>query len=370
MAYSSPSANSGITPDNIGMTSQQANSAIGDITAPITQGQQAALFVMPGQAAINNNIANLQNTYANQTAPQLFSSPLAGLTSLGGVANAGSTNINTGTSNAITAGQIANINALNATAQGQGPSVAAIQAQQTGQQNVANEMAMLGSQRGSSNPALGLRSAQNAIATANQQAVQAATLGRAQEELNAQNQLQQALGTTQGQVQQGAQSQATLGQATNIANQAAANNATLTQGAMAQQTSLANQTAQQQTNIANLGQQGATQQLNTSEANAALAAQMSQANNIAALNSNYAGLVTNENTQQAGLANKLAVNTQNNNLGLMGSGIGGVAALGGVAASASDRNLKTNIKPGIKSMKDFLSTISNNNSILQFNLME
>ena len=57
-------------PGNIGMTAQQAGSAIGDITAPLTQAQQAALFVMPDQAAINNNIANLQNTYANQTAPQ------------------------------------------------------------------------------------------------------------------------------------------------------------------------------------------------------------------------------------------------------------------------------------------------------------
>jgi hypothetical protein len=364
------------------------NQSIGsaDIPGPLTLGQQAELYNsqdVPGMAAAANAIINQTGALSSQTAPQLGTSPLAGLTTLGNVAQSGvntvnPTTINTAQSNALTAGQIANINQLNATATGKGPSVAAIQAQQTGQQNIQNQMALLGSQRGSSNPSLGLRSAGNFAANANQQAVQAATLGRAQEELNAQNQLQTALGTTQNQVQQGAQSQAALNQTGNISNQTAANtiaanntaaqNAAALQAAtQAQQTNLTNQGVLQASSIANLGQQANTQQLNTAEYNTGTGNTINQANNQLTANENYAALTSGANLTSQGLADKIAINNTNNNLGLIGAGVGGVAATGGiVAAAASDRRLKTNIKSGNKSMKDFLSKIQ---PARQFRLM-
>src|ERR1019366_2970689 len=117
---------------------------------PITQGQQAALFVAPGTASINQNINGgygLQQNANYANAPQMSQSPLAGLTTLGQVANANAPGIDTQTSAQLQAGQIANINQLNNQAAGNGPSVAAMQAQAAGEQNVSNEMAMMGSQR-------------------------------------------------------------------------------------------------------------------------------------------------------------------------------------------------------------------------------
>lgn len=333
---------------------------IGRQPSPLNNAQQFSLFQQPTATvdAVNNNISNLAKPIA---APQMNTSPLAGLTTLGNVSNAGNTNINTGTSGALTGGQIQQINNLNAQAHGQGPSLAEQQAKQVAQTNIANQAALIASQRGSSNSALGLRSAGEQGAAANQQAVQAAVQGRTAEELNAQQQLTGALGTAQGQTMQGAQAQAALDQQTNAANIAARNAAMQQQGAMTQQTNLANAAQGEQTGLANLSSKGATNTLNANQADAALQAQINQANNQQTANENYAGLVTNEDTQLYGINAGVGISNTSNALGLIGAGIAGGAAIG-AAGITSDENLKTNIKSGTKSIKDFLSKVSVSNS--------
>ena len=351
------------------------NLPIGSSVGPIDQAQQAQLFINQQTPQVNAGIQgafNLANTQNFGNAPQLSGSPIAGLTTLGRVTNAGNTNINTATSNAITNAQLAQANQLNQIANGQGPNLAAEQARQQGQQNIANEMALIGSQRGSSNSALGLRNAQNAIAGANQQAVQAGVQGTVSQELAAQSALTGALGGAQGQVQQGAQAQAGLNQAINLANANAANNSTLQQGTMNQQTNLANQTVQQASNVANLGAQQNTQQLNTNEYNAALQAQITQANNQLSAQENYANLVTNANLTAQGINQKLAINNSDNALGLASAGIAGGATVGAGVASAlapSDFNLKTNIKSGARDIRSFLTKIGSSPIVSGFNLM-
>jgi len=70
-------------------------------------------------------------------------------------------------------------------AAGQGPSLAAVTAQQQGQANLANNLAMLGSARGAGSPAAAQLAARNAQTQTGQNIAQNATLGRTQEELGA-----------------------------------------------------------------------------------------------------------------------------------------------------------------------------------------
>ena len=306
------------------------NTDIGNRTpgATLSNNQLQQLYVSPNSAAINNNIA----------AGQGLGSPLQGLSGLTAApATMGAAGINTATSNPIMQAQLQQINQLNAQAQGQGPSPATVAAQQAAQQNVQNEMAMIASQRGGgANTALGLRNAQNAMAQANQQGVQAATLGKTQEELQAQQQLTGALGGAQGQAQQGAQAQASIQAQTNATN-------------VQQQ----NQVAMQQ-----LQAQLQAGQINIQQYNAMLQAQMTQANNQLAANMNYGGQMVGENTQLQGIAAGLTIANNQQNTQLLGAGIGaGGAVLAGGLQAASDINLKTNIKDGNRSVKDFLSKI-------------
>lgn len=327
------------------------------VASPISWQQQYNAFQMPD---LQNQQNAIQGAYNLQNHPNYANSPLAGLTTLGQVANAGAataapTTINTAASNPITAAQLQNVNQLYNTATGNGPSVAEAEAQAQREQNVANTMAVIGSQRGSSDPALGLRTAQDQMAGANQNAAWNAVAGKTQEEMNAQNQLTNALGTTQGQVMQGAQAQAQLNAST-VNNNVQALNAINAQNVTQQnQASIQQGQLQQQTNLANLSAQQQTQGMNTSEYNAALQAQMALANNQFAANQNYANMVTNENTQLQGIQANIGINNSNNMMGLIGAGIAGGSALGAGALAASDRALKTAIKAGSRSVKDFLS---------------
>jgi len=359
LGNASPSQTSAVTTDLHG---HNVNS--GGLSNLTNQDVQNA-FINPSNGQIQQAIANGPiNQQANQVAP----SPLAGLTALGTPAYAGATNINTGTSNALLGGQIANINQLNAQAHGQGPSLASMAAQQVGQQNIAGQMAMLGSQRGASNSALGLREAMNAKAQTDQQVAQASAQGRAAEELNAQQQLTAALGGTQGQAMQGAQAQAQLGQATNLANAGSANQSQLQQGSMNQQTQLANAQQQAQQTLANLQAKQQTQGLNAQEYNDMLQAQMTLSSNNQTAAENYINAMIGQNLSQQDIDKGLAINSTNNQMGLIGAGIAGGAALGAGALAASDRNLKTNIKSGTRSVKGFLDQINQSNKPSGFSL--
>lgn len=333
----------GFVPTN----AQSMAGGIGQVNnAPINQAQQAQAYVDPMAAANYASIAGMQGTMLQGYGPG--GSSLAGITQLGGVTNANQANIATNQSNALLGGQVSNINALNAEAQGQGPNPAAIAAQQQTQANIAANMAEIGSQRGSSNSALGLRQAQEQNATAQQQGVQSAVQGQAAQELAAQQQLTGALSGTQGQVQQGAQAQAALTQQTALANQGAANASTLQQGTMSQQTALANLSAQLQAG-----------QINMNEYNAMVQAQMTQSANDFSAQQNYAGLVTGENTTLQGVQRGVDENVNNNNLGMVSAGVAGAAGVGAGALTAmSDRRVKTEIRPATRDIKSFLSQIA------------
>ena len=318
---------------------------LGDKGGPITYGQLQGMYTDPNAAA--NNAAIQQGYGQTLQGYGPGGSSLAGLTQLGAVANANGAGIQTGQSNALLGGQLQNINQLNAQAQGQGPSVAQVQAQQQGQANVAAQMAMMGSQRGASNSALGQRAAAEQGAQANQQAVQAGVLGRTQEELAAQQQLTGALSGTQGQVMQGAQAQAGLNQQAGLQNAQAANTSTLQQGSMNQQAALANLQAQLQAG-----------QINLNQYNAMLQAQLNQSNNQFAASQNLGSTLTNENTQLQGIQAGVGINSSNNALGLTGAGIAGAAGLGaGALTAASDRMLKSDIRSAKRSIKEFLSQL-------------
>lgn len=89
-------------------------------------------------------------------------------------------------------GQMDFVHALQAQAAGQGPSVAQNQLQAGLDQNIASQMAMAASQRGT-NAGMGARMAAQNLGATNQQAAQQAAGLRAQEQLNAQGLLSQNL---------------------------------------------------------------------------------------------------------------------------------------------------------------------------------
>jgi hypothetical protein len=299
----------------------------------------------PNQQANQYAIEGMRGTYLDGY--QKGGSSLAGLTTLGNTANAQAANIDTGQSQNLMGGQVQNINALNQQAQGLGPSVAAETAKQQGEANTKAQMAVLGSQRGASNSALGMRSAQDSAAQQQQGVAQNAAMGRAAEAQSARQQLTGALGGATQQAQQGAQAQAQLTQQAGMQNAQAQNQATMQQGQMDVQTKLANLQAQLQAG-----------QLNENEYNAYVQATLAQNNNDWAARTNAANNLMNENTQLLGIKAGVGINAANNNMGLMGAGISAGAA-GGAAllGAASDERLKTSIKSATRGIKDFLSQL-------------
>lgn len=277
-------------------------------------------------------------------------SSLAGITHLGATTQMNAAGIDQANSNNLLHGQLQDINALNMQAQGQGPSVAAEQAKQQSEANIAAQMGVIGSQRGGGNSALGLRQAQDQAAQSQQQAVQAGVMGRTQEEMAARQQLTGALQGTQAQAMQGAQAQAGMQQQANQQNAGAMNQANLQQGQMNQDVQLGNLQAQLQAG-----------QIDINQYNNMLQAQLAQSNNQLTANMNFGGTLVNENTQLQGLQAGQAINSANNSMGLVGAGIGGLSTVGAGVLSApkgSDRRLKTNVRPGDRSVKAFLASIA------------
>lgn len=356
------------------------------------------------QSNLAGNELNQVGYYQNQGAPQMQSAQLGSAptslaaqnsgnfnsqgTNLSPTAYAGAANINTYQSNQDRNMQMQNINALQQQAAGQGPSVAAEQAQASSQAAIAGQMATAASQRGSSNASLGMRAAQTQAAANQQQTAQTAVQGRTQEELNAQAQLGQNINNLQGQDTSLAENQAGLQQQTNLSNQSAANSMNLAGAQLGQQNqqfnasnnlSAAQQNAalQEQTNLANQQMQGQyglqqgsfNQQTNSSN----LAASLNQEGmnnsmvsslygqagslygNVAATNLNAANSVAGEQAgmmQQNQEANEYADNTT---LQVVGAGM---QAMGGM----SDEDAKENIEEedGLSQLDSTENTIASN----------
>jgi hypothetical protein len=223
-------------------------------------------------------------------------------------------------------------NILGAQAAGYGVSPADLQLQQGRDANVAAQLAILGSQRGSTNAALAQRSAADQGAAANAQLNQQMALQRAQETLQAQQALGGVLGTARGQSQNYNLNSAQLAQGLNLANMGAQNTfglanlgalnaANAGNAGLSQQMGLANLGNAQQTGLANLGAQNQFGMANLENAQ-----QMGLAN---LGNMQQQNLANQSMLGQYGLANQQAqlANTQlqNQQLNAMLGGMTGIA---------------------------------------------
>lgn len=288
-------------------------------------------------------------------------------------------------------------NLLQAQSQGQGPSVAQVTAQQQRDANIAAQAGMLGSQRGSSNPALAQLAAANAGAAANQQAAQQAVMGRTQEALGAQANLANLTGTMGNQTQNWSTGQAGLSQQAQLQSMAAINAANQAQASLSQQNNQFNAQLGQQNNQFNTGAMNAANQaqaglyqqagLNNQNAENQFTLQQgtfNQGTNLANLTAQqqqnqlnaqqYNEYVNNLQAQnmaqyqgQMGLQ-KLQVD-QNNALNATNAGAyqgaaksreGLFGSVLGAAAAVSDKTAKTNIQKGNKELDNILKIVYKN----------
>lgn len=240
-------------------------------------------------------------------------------------------------------------NQLGAMAQGNGPSMAQVQAQQSQQANLANQMAAMGGQRGAGNPALAAYQAQQLGAQGMQQAAQQAVQGRTQEEMQALQAQGQLYGNLNQQAQQFAGNQAQLQQQAMLASMNAINQGNQYQAGLYQQANQGNMQAQIAQNSMNAQQydnyMSMLQQMNQAQYQAAMAQQAQQS-------SNY--------LTAAGINKDLAINQQNVDMNMMGAAAGGAAAVGsGIATAFSDKNVKKNILGADKELNKLLSDVYN-----------
>lgn len=221
-------------------------------------------------------------------------------------------------------------------AAGQGPSLATVTANAQAQQGLNNTLAALGSQSGSSNPALAARAAVDAGSQASAQAAANAVQGRTQEELGA-------LGA------QGNLYNAMAGQASNIASE----NAQLAQNA-----SQFNASNSQQAAIANLNAALQNKQINNQQYNQMM--QLLQQQNLASFAAQQAGQQLGVQ-QQLGLGN-INVPAQEWYEQQLGQGISSamsnVGSMMSTMAGMSDKRVKKNISKAEKELDDFLSHIA------------
>ena len=277
-----------------------------------------------------NPLAAQSQSLYQQAIPQMLSATTGTTPQLGAAAQAAGPNL--GTLNQGVAGMQANAAQLQQMAAGQGPSVAQQTANQQQQQNIANQLAALGSARGSSNPALAQYQAQAGAAQAGQQAANQAVQGRTSEEMGAIN----ALGSVNSNIAGAGGQAAQLGNQINLANQQATNTQNMNQAQLTQQ-----QQAQNTNAYSQYMQQLAGQ--NSLGVNAGMAGQSLGVQN----NANY-------NTEAANAYNSAAQRQS--------------AIFGGLAGGASsammmmsDRKLKQNVlrvdrpKPSGKDMASFFT---------------
>jgi hypothetical protein len=191
-----------------------------------------------------------------------------------------------------------NIQQLQNVVNGTAPSVAGIQLQQGEQQQVANQLAQIGSQRGAANTALAQRQAAEQAASAQQNLAANQSLARQQEVNTAENTVGNVAGTANSQLQNLNITQAQLNQNTNNLN------ANLAQGALLQNSAQAQQAATTNANNSN-----AVALANMQNANSMISqnSQQQQATNV--LNANNA----NTNNQfNANLSQNMATTNVNN----------------------------------------------------------
>ena len=370
---------------NTPINQQAFMNPVGDQSMNWNQGMQGMLGATTGGAP--------QATAAQLGGAQTYQGANLGATAQAGGANAGPTatyggaRLDQSQFQNIMQQQQASANQQALQAQGLGPSVAQVQAQQQAQSNMQQQAAMLASQRGSSNPALAQQQALNAGASAQQQASQQAVLGRTQETLAAQqayaNQLsgmgQQAAGWAgnQASLEQQAQlqsmgainaqnlAQAQMMQQNQQFNVGALNAQQLAQAQMYQQAGLANQAdinqfmltqgaMNQQANMGNMQAQLSQNQLNAQQYNQYM--NMLQQQNLAQYQGQMAGQQL-QVQQEQGINQINAKGYENASEARSGMIGGAMGAIGGLAMM-SDKRTKTNIEDAELALDNFLRLLA------------
>ncbi len=349
---------------------QQAfQNPVGDQSQNWNSGMDKMLGATTGNAP---SAMNVQLGSAAQVGP----TSLSGAGNIGPTATYGGAQLNGGQYNDTFAQEQGLANQLGAQARGQGPSLAEATAQQHAQSTMQQQAALLGSQRGSSNPALAQRAALDAGATASQAAAQQAVTGRIQEQQTAQAQQanllgamnqqatgfagtnaqmeQQAALSSMGALNTGNITQAQLGQQNNQFNSGSINAQNLAQAQLYQQKMLQQGQMNQQTTMGNLSAQGQQNQLNAQQYNEYM-------NNLQQQNlAQYQGQMGGQQLEvQNANGNAQIQAGAYQNAGAARAGLGGgvMGALGGLMMF-SDRNAKTKIKDGRKEVQSFLDLLS------------
>lgn len=347
------------------------------VAGPNSAGTTYVAAPQPGEAVNvpNVNPAAFQNPVGNQAsnwqqgmqnmlgattgkAPQMGYVNAGGPAQLGATATYGGAQMNGGQYNQTWGAQGNLANQLGAMAMGYGPSMAQVQAQQSAQQSLQNQMAMLGAQRGAGNPALAAYQAQQMGAQSMQQAAQQAVQGRTQEELGALQAQGSLLGNMNQEASQFAGNQAQLTQQAQLASMGAINAQNLAQAQMNQQQAQYQAGLYQQANQANMqglmSQEGLNaqqydnymsmlQQMVTAQYQAQMAQQQQEASNYLTASGIQAGV---------------GINQANLNANIAGSVAGGAAGVGGIVAqAASDKHSKQNILGAEKELNKNLENL-------------
>lgn len=310
--------------------------------------------------ATTGNAPQMGNTSAGSAA-------LSGQAQIGQTALYGGAGITANQANQSYAQQGALANQLALQSQGLGPSIAQVTAQNQAQSNLAGQMALLGSQRGSSNPALAAYQAQGLGAQVRQQAARQAVLGRTQEALAAQNQYGTLLGNMNTEGQGLATNQAQLQQQGALASAAQINAQNTAQANLSQQNAqynVGNQNAfsqlnaqlGQQTNQSNLGAAAQQNAINATQYNNMM--QLLQANNMAQYQGQMA--LQQQTAADDAAARGLTLQGTGQNIALAGASAAGLSGLGGIVAQAtSDKRSKKNIYLGSHQLNTALENLYN-----------
>lgn len=219
--------------------------------------------------------------------------------------------------------QIALANQLGAQARGEGPSLARMQMKEATDRGLAQASQMAAGQRGLS-AGMRARMMNQVAGQTRADAARAAAMGRAQEQMNAQNSLASVLAGARGQDLSMAQQNAALQQQANQANL---------------QSQIGNRALTDQTRLAYYNQLGG---MANKEQDAAIAREAMQSGNYNAVLGNQASMYGADQQRQGQMMG-----------GLFGAAGAGLAA----AAAASDERVKTNIKDGNKALTSFLDAI-------------
>lgn len=309
-----------------------------------------------GNAAMasNDQVASQMAQQASKAEGQ--GAPQAGNTTLGPTAKAiafTGQGITAGNTNIAPSTQYLNqMNGVNQsltnTMNGTGPSVASNQLAQGEQQQVANQMAVLGSQRGGNNNALAARTAAGQSAAGINALQQQQANARIQEGTAATGQLSNNLTNASGQVIGLNEDQANLNQNNNqfnagqnqnmtLANMAANNAASATNAGALNNANLQQGSMNQATTQANLASQLQTMGLNNAQIQAMLSGQV-QANNS---NANIEGNQNQQTIQQSEAEQQALWDQTQASSKAAGAGVN---SLFQSVAGMSDENLKTDIE--------------------------